>query len=86
MKQPENASPNTDSGHEEASRHSVPIYEVDFGAEGKGRFVRLSDFNSVANLAPDDEERSILRKHGMPESWRGALRSLRRLKAPEVKQ
>lgn len=41
------AEPNDDGGHEHAQRHGVFIYEVDFGDEGKGRYIRLRDFNRV---------------------------------------
>lgn len=39
--------PNDDDGIDAAKRHGVFIYEVDFGDEGKGRYVRLRDFNAV---------------------------------------
>lgn len=50
------AATNDDAGHEYAKRYGVPIYEVDFGEEGKGRYVRLRDFNQVAALATASPE------------------------------
>ena len=41
------AVPNTDSGLDAVIRHRLFVYEVDFGDEGKGRYIRLSDFNKV---------------------------------------
>lgn len=41
------ATPNDDAGHEWAKKHHLFVYEVDFGDEGKGRYVRLGDFNKV---------------------------------------
>lgn len=46
------AEPNDDAGVEFIRKHSLFIYEVDFGEEGKGRYVRLNDFNRVAALVP----------------------------------
>lgn len=41
--------PNDDSGHEWLQKHHVFVYEFDFGDEGKGRYVRLNDFNRVVS-------------------------------------
>ena len=30
-----------------AARHGLFVYEVDFGDEGKGRYIRLNDFNQI---------------------------------------
>lgn len=38
---------NDDAGAGPVTRHHCFIYEVDFGDEGKGRYVRLADFNRV---------------------------------------
>lgn len=41
------ATPNDDAGHEWVIKHHLFVHEVDFGDEGKGRYVRLGDFNKV---------------------------------------
>ncbi|MBO9717474.1 MAG: hypothetical protein J7507_11880 [Pseudoxanthomonas sp.] len=41
------AVPNDDSGLDAITRHGLFVFEVDFGDEGKGRYVRLNDFNKV---------------------------------------
>lgn len=46
-RQVKEAIPNNDSGCDTAHKHHIFIYEVDFGDEGKGRYVRLNDFNKV---------------------------------------
>lgn len=46
------ACPNDDTGAAQLHRHNVFVYEVDFGDEGKGQYVRLADFNRVAELVP----------------------------------
>jgi hypothetical protein len=43
------AVPNDDGGHEQAKAHGLFIYEVDFGDEGKGRYIRLRDFNAIVD-------------------------------------
>jgi len=87
------AVPNDDGGHEHAQRHGVFIYEVDFGDEGKGRYIRLRDFNRVCERglpagsdAPVpgvivDKEGVILVRKGREDDFckqRGAERLYRR--------
>lgn len=59
--QAKEAIPNDDDGIEAVKRHGIFFYEVDFGDEGKGRYIRLRDFNRIVekleSKPQDDQDR-----------------------------